>query len=187
MSIGTIIKAYVYSGVVCNDFETTRMTKRSSFNYLTPTLKFSIAGFILPSIGALIFLGLQMALSSLGLECTKSMKILWTFTVIGVFVTPYLFARLINKRLNEGFNLTSKEVTFFNLAEYFFVQCSLVPLFTTSKTLCYVGDGQNGLEFVFTGWMAIPALIILSLLFDQFRKSKIEELKASKFIESSAD
>lgn len=93
-------------------------------------------------------------------------------------MAPYFFIRLINKRFAEGLNLTSKEVTLFNMMEYFFLQCSLVPLFTTSNTLCYVSDGQNGLEFVFTGWMAIPGLIILSLIFDQIRKSKIEELNS---------
>lgn len=119
-----------------------------------------------------------MGMSYLGVECTKSMKILWVLTTIGLIVAPYFFIRLINKRFAEGLNLTSKEVTLFNMMEYFFLQCSLVPLFTTSNTLCYVSDGQNGLEFVFTGWMAIPGLIILSLIFDQIRKSKIEELNS---------
>ena len=58
-------------------------------------------------------------------------------------------------------------LTFFNLFEYIFIQASLVPFFADAQTLCSVSDGQNGLEFVFTAWIALPFLIGLSYFFNQ--------------------
>ncbi len=152
------------------------MTNKSKFSYTKTTLKFSIAGFFIPGFTAVILLGLQIGLTSIGLECTKAWKLIWTFTTIGTIVTPILFIRLMNKKMATGFHLTSKETTFFNLIEYTFIQCTLAfPIFT-GQTLCYGHGGQNGLEFAFTGWAAIPVLILLSVTFDYLKRKKMEEL-----------
>lgn len=66
-------------------------------------------------------------------------------------------------------------MTFFNLIEYIFIQASLALFFTSGQTLCYVSDGQNGLELVFTAWIALPILIGLSVLFNQTLKSQNEK------------
>ncbi|MFY0598579.1 MAG: hypothetical protein JXR03_02830 [Cyclobacteriaceae bacterium] len=156
------------------------MTKNKRFKYINSTLKFSIAGFLLPALGAILFLGLQMGLSFLGIECSTAIKTLWTITSLGLVITPIVFIHLITKKLNAGDNLTSNELIIFNIIEYFFLQCSLASLFTTSNTLCYVTDGQNGLEFAFTGWMAIPVLIIFSLVFDFITKKKLQDSRLEK-------
>jgi len=44
--------------------------------------------------------------------------------------------------------------------------------FSERKTLCYVADGQNGIQFVFTAWLAIPILICLSLCFQAVLKKR---------------
>jgi hypothetical protein len=146
--------------------------------YFTPTLKFSIAGLFIPGFTAILIFGLQMGIGLFGIECSNSWTILWTLTTIGAVITPFVFVRLMNKRiLNKG-NLTTDKLLIFNIIEYTFIQCTLTTLYTNGQTLCYRTDGQNGLEFVFTGWIAIPILVALSYLFDNLRENKINELKA---------
>jgi hypothetical protein len=152
------------------------MTEKSKFTYTNSTLKFSIAGFFIPGFTAIILLGFQVGLTYLGLECTMAWKVIWTITLIGTIVAPILFVKLMNKTMMTGFHLTSKETTFFNLIEYTFIQCTLAfPIFT-GPSLCYGRGGQNGLEFVFTAWAAIPILILIALSFDHLKKRKLKEL-----------
>jgi hypothetical protein len=86
----------------------------------------------------------------------------------------------MNKRILEGYNLTTDKLIIFNIIEYVFIQATLATFFTSGQTLCYVTDGQNGLEFAFTGWMALPFLIVLSLVFDNLRGRKADELNEEK-------
>ena len=86
----------------------------------------------------------------------------------------------MNKRLSEGYNLTTDKLIIFNIIEYTFIQATLAIFFTNGQMLCYVTDGQNGLELAFTGWMALPFLTVLSLVFDNLREKKAEELKADE-------
>jgi hypothetical protein len=90
---------------------------------------------------------------------------------------PFIFIRQMNKKLSKGYNLTTDKLTIFNIIEYTFIQATLATFFTNGQTLCYVSDGQNGLEFAFTGWMALPFLVALSLLFDNLRQRKTDEIK----------
>ena len=148
------------------------MTPKKKYNFITPTLKFCIAGFFIPGFTAIAIIGLQMGIGLLGIECSKSWKVLWTVTTIGAVIAPVVFVRLMNKSLLEGYNLATSKLIVFNVVEYTFIQCTLATLFTSSQTLCYVTDGQNGLEFAFTGWMALPCLIVLSMVFDNLREAK---------------
>ncbi|MBK7651427.1 MAG: hypothetical protein IPJ20_12785 [Flammeovirgaceae bacterium] len=158
------------------------MTTKKKYNFITPTLKFCIAGFFIPGFTAIIIMGLQMGLGLLGIECSNTWKILWTFTAIGAVITPFIFIRVMNKRLLEGYNLTTDKLQIFNLVEYTFIQCTLTIFFTTGQTLCYVSDGQNGIEFGFTAWMALPILVALSLVFDNLRERKTDKIKADRAI-----
>lgn len=143
--------------------------KRSSF--IHPTLKFCIAGLFIPGFTAIVIFGLQIGLEFLGIECTAAWGILWTLTTSGAIAAPIIFIRLVNKWLSGEYDLTTGKLLIFNIIEYTAIQCALTSFFTTGQTLCYVSDGQNGLEFVFTGWMALPVLILLSLVFDNLRKA----------------
>jgi hypothetical protein len=86
----------------------------------------------------------------------------------------------MNKRVSGGYNLPTGELIIFNIVEYTFIQATLAAFFTSGRTRCYVTDGQNGLEFAFTGWMALPVLVVLSFVFDKLREGKIEELENTK-------
>jgi hypothetical protein len=151
------------------------MTKKTS--YIKSTLKFCIAGLFIPGFTAIAILGLQMGLGLLGIECSTSWTVLWTLTAIGMVTAPFIFIRQMNKKLSKGYNLTTDKLTIFNIIEYTFIQATLATFFTNGQTLCYVSDGQNGLEFAFTGWMALPFLVALSLLFDNLRQRKTDEIK----------
>lgn len=143
-----------------------RSKKDKEFRFGKPTLKFCIAGVFIPGFTAVIILGLQQGVQFLNIECSVSWIILWISAALATVTSPVIFARIVKKRINQGVNLTSREITIFNILEYIFIQCAFVPLFTNGQTLCYVSDGQNGLELVFTGWIAIPCLLILSRFFD---------------------
>jgi hypothetical protein len=152
------------------------MTTSGKYNFIRPTLKFCIVGFFIPGFTAIAIAGFQIGLVSLGIECTSAWTILWTLTTIGAVIAPIIFIRRMYRRLANGYNLELSKLLSFNLIEYTLIQCTLAMLFTNGRVLCYVTDGQNGLEFAFTGWLALPILVVLSLLFDKLRERKTEEL-----------
>lgn len=149
---------------------------RRKYNYLRPTLRFCIAGLFIPGFTLMPLLGVQMGVERLGLECARSWIVLWTLTAVGTVVAPVFFIRQINTSLEEGYNFTTYKLLVFNIVEYTLIQCTFATFFTSGATLCYVTDGQNGLAFVFTGWMAIPLLAMLSFVFDRIREKRIEAL-----------
>ena len=156
------------------------MNVKKKFNFINQTLKFCIAGFFIPGFTAIAILGLQMGVKLLGIECSKSWIVVWTLTTVGAGVAPFVFIRLMNKRLLEGYNLTANPLIVFNIIEYVFIQSTLAAFFTNGQTLCYVSDGQNGLELAFTGWMSMPFLVALSWMFDNIREKRTEEIKADR-------
>lgn len=143
------------------------------------TLKFCIAGFFIPGLTVIVVFGIQVGLGLLSVECTASWAITWTITTVGMIVAPIYFVRKLKKTLNEGYEISINSLINFNLIEYVFIQSTLAALFSNPRTLCYLSDGQNGLEFVFTGWMAMPLLVMLSLVFDNVRHRRIEAIKSS--------
>lgn len=141
------------------------------FNFIKPTLIFAIVGIFIPGFTAIGLLGLQMLLSKLGIECAIAWTIIWTTTSISGIILPFLFYRYINALTVEKLQSLKTRLIFFNLFEYIFIQSSFTLLFTSGKTLCDFTDGQNGLELVFTAWLALPILIIFSYLFNQTIKT----------------
>lgn len=107
-----------------------------------------------------------MLLTACGIECSISWIIIWMMSSIGAITVPIFFVRKINRSQAADLGLRSNDLIFFNLVEYTFLQGSLSILFSNAHTLCYVSDGQNGLQFVFTGWIALPVLILLSFYFE---------------------
>ena len=141
------------------------------FNFIEPTLIFAMVGVFIPGFTAIGLLGLQMLLSKLGIECSTAWTIIWTTTIIAGLILPFLFHRHITRLTIDKLKSLKTRLTFFNLLEYVFIQSSLTPLFTNGRTLCYVTDGQNGLELAFTAWLALPILIVFSFIFNQtFKK-----------------
>jgi hypothetical protein len=52
--------------------------------------------------------------------------------------------------------------------------------FTNGQILCYGSGGQNGLEFIFTGWLSLPLLILFSVVFDRLRTKRIQEIRLKR-------
>jgi hypothetical protein len=156
------------------------MNKKKDINYIQATLKFCVAGLFIPGITVFPIFGFQWLLQNGGVDCKASWVIIWTTYLIGALVTPFIFIWLMYRKLATGYNLTTDKLTYFNLAEYMFIQCTLASLFTTGQTLCYGHPAQNGIEFIFTGWLALPILIGLSYVFEQLRKKRIEQIKVSR-------
>ena len=148
--------------------------KHKKFNFLKPTLIFLIVGFLIPGFSAIGLFGFQMLLTSFGLECHDAWNVLWAITAFGALMLPILFFRHIQYLTENKIKNLKIRLTLFNLFEYIFIQASLASFFTTGQTLCYVTDGQNGIEFAFTAWLALPILVGFSLLFQQSIKKKIE-------------
>ena len=115
-----------------------------------------------------------MLLSYFGIECSAAWKIIWTTTSIAGLVLPFLFYRHITRLTKDKVELLNTRLIFFNLFEYIFIQSSLTPFFTNGQILCYGSGGQNGLELVFTAWLALPILILFSFVFNK-------AIKQSKF------
>jgi hypothetical protein len=148
------------------------------FDFIKPTLIFAIVGLFIPGFTAIGLLGLQMLLSKIGIECSTAWTVIWTTTTIAGLLLPFLFYRHITTLTADKMQSLKTRLTFFNLFEYIFIQSSLTPLFTSGRTLCYVTDGQNGLELVFTAWLALPILIAFSFAFNQiFKQTKFKTTK----------
>jgi hypothetical protein len=137
------------------------------FNFIKPTLIFSIVGIFIPGFTAIVLLGLQMLLSNIGIECSTAWTFIWTTTIIAGLILPFLFYRHIVSLTVDKQQSLKIRLTIFNLLEYIFIQSSLTLLFTNGQTLCYGSGGQNGFELVFTAWLALPILVIISFIFNQ--------------------
>ena len=151
----------------------TKLTTKKP-DLLKPTLIFSAVGFFIPGFTAIGLIGFQMLLSFLGFKCHNAWTILWTITILGSLTLPILFYRHIKKLTEKKLGNLKTLLTFFNLIEYTFIQASLAIFFTNGQTLCYVSAGQNGLELVFTAWLALPILIGFSLIFGRALKTKYD-------------
>ena len=140
------------------------------FDFLNPTIIFSIIGIFIPGFTAIGLVGFQMLLSSFGIECTIAWKLIWTLTTIIGIVLPIIFIKhILNITFEKIENLKSKLIIF-NLVEYICIQSSIGSLMSNSNTLCYVSDGQNGIEYVFTAWLALPILVVFSIVFNKIIK-----------------
>jgi len=140
------------------------MEASSLKNFLRPTNIFSIVGIFIPGFTAIVILLFQMLITFLGVECAFSWNILWVVTAFASIILPIYFFWYISNT-SSSIKKIKTSLTIFNIAEYTFLQASIGLFFSDGKTLCYVSDGQNGIQFVFTAWLAIPIIIGLSMAF----------------------
>lgn len=153
--------------------------KKSS--YLYSTLKFCIAGIFIPAVTIYAIVVFQIGLEFLGIECKTAWTIIWTITSIGAIVTPAVFILLLSKTSPTNYKFKRDNIVKFNIIELLLIQTTLAIFFTTGQSLCYGNGGQNGLEFIFTGWMALPALLIFSLIFDVIQIFRIRRIIINKY------
>ena len=145
------------------------------YRYLKATMIFCLIGFFIPGFTAILLLGIQMLLTEIGMECANSWKLIWTGTWIGMILLPILFFRYLNGKSTMPYQKIKTNLILFNLFEYIFIQASLALLFTNGNILCYGSGGQNGIEFAFTAWLALPILIIFSYFFEYHTETTIAE------------
>ena len=153
----------------------TKITSRKKpFSFVRKTGYFLIAGFFIYGFTAIVLIRLQMLLSKFGVECSMAWNIIFIASALCALITPYLFIRYFTKVDFNKVGMT-KRLICFNLLEYTFIQAGLTPLFTNANTLCYVRDGQNGIELALTAWFGLPILILLSWLFDVLHKRNLQK------------
>lgn len=136
---------------------------------------FCIVGIFIPGFTAILLLGIQMFMTKIGIECTNAWKLIWGISWIGMILLPVLFYKNLKKKETETSEKLKTNLIFFNLFEYIFLQAGLSLLFTKANTLCYVSDGQNGIELAFTAWFALPVLMVFSYLFEYHTETTIEQ------------
>jgi hypothetical protein len=120
----------------------------------------------MPVFTAIILIGIQMFFTKLGIECTNSWKLFWGISWVGMILLPILFFKNLKNKEIEKYKKLKTNLIFFNFFEYFFIQTALSSFFTNANILCYGSGGQNGLELVFTAWLALPILMIFSYFFE---------------------
>ncbi|MBL7718143.1 MAG: hypothetical protein JNL72_04845 [Flavipsychrobacter sp.] len=145
------------------------MTRK--YPLLKITLYSSIIGLFIPGFTAIVLTGFQSLLGKMGIECAAATKGIWLSTTIIAICLPFIFDRKIIKTRKRKEYRVQKLLPVFNLIEYTSLQASLAALFTDAETLCYVSDGQNGMELIFTAWLSLPILIAISYAFDYRSKN----------------
>jgi hypothetical protein len=132
-----------------------------SINFLKPTLIFAVIGLFAVGLSAIISSCIQMAVA-IAVDCVIAWKIVWFIYLLSAIMLPIFFNRYIKSTKNP--DKIIRNLNIFNFVEYSFIQIALLPCFTGFKTLCFVVDGQNGIELVFTAWLSIPLLLLFSFL-----------------------
>ncbi len=141
------------------------MGNKLKINILESTLYFCIVGFFISGFTAILLFGIQLLLTQIGIECVIAMKIIYSISWFAMFITPILFIKKIISNKNIDYKKLRNKLLLFNVLEYFFIQISFGSLLTNSSTLCYGSGGQNGIEFAFSGWLALPILFFFSYVF----------------------
>ncbi|WPO77180.1 hypothetical protein [Flavobacterium sp. KACC 22761] len=109
------------------------------------------------------------------MECTLIWKTFWALSWIGMISLPVLMLKKLRSKETETSEKLRTYLIFFNFFEYFFIQTALSIFFTTADILCYGSGGQNGIELVFTAWLALPILMIFSYIFEYHTKITIKK------------
>lgn len=134
---------------------------------------FCVIGFIIPGFTAILLVGIQIILEKLGMVCTSIWKTFWLLSWIGMILLPILFFKILNKKETESYEKLKTNLVFFNFFEYFFIQTAFSLFYTKADTICYVSDGQNGIELAFTAWLSLPILMIFSYIFEYHTNTTI--------------
>jgi len=148
--------------------------KSKTFNFIKPTIIFSIIGFFISGFTAIGIFGVQMLLTLLGMDCPIAWTVIWLFSILGSLTLPYVFYIHIQKIKQKKTRNLKAYLNIFNFLEYVLIQASLCMFFTSGDTLCNGKGGQNGLELIFSAWLAIPILICLSYIFTKTYSKKTE-------------
>lgn len=137
------------------------------FNFLKPTIIFSIIGIFIPGFTAIIFFLFQTFFDKLGIGCEVYWKATMITTSILSIVSPLIYIKYLEKYKSPN----QTNLLLFNISEYSFLQIAIGHFFISPNTVCF-GQSDGGLILVFTAWLGLPILIGLSFLF----KHRFEKL-----------
>jgi hypothetical protein len=138
------------------------------FNFLKPTLIFSLIGIFIPGFTAIVFFLFQNLFDKLGVDCETYWKSVIFITSVLAIISPIFYFKYLEKYRKP----TKANLFLFNILEYSFLQISIVQFFISSNTICF-GQSDGGLIIGFTAWLGLPILIGLSFLF-KYRFEKLE-------------
>lgn len=149
--------------------------KKEKYNFLIPTIKFSIIGFFLSGLPAIILFGVSQFFENWVTQndCISAIIYTWWTSFLGSIILPVLFFIYLKKFEVYKRQSLQFKLVLFNFMEYVLITGSLCIVSSNPKILCYGHDGQIGLEIVFMAWCAIPFLIIYSFVLN--RQSIIAE------------
>ena len=140
------------------------------FNFVKPTLISCAIGIFIPGFTAILFFLFQLLTDKIGIDCRTYWKSVWILTSFISVASPFFFMENIKKTKNP----TLTKLTLFNFIEYICLQACLAQFFTNSETICYGSGGQNGIELVFTAWIALPILVCISFVFKHKLENQIK-------------
>lgn len=143
--------------------------KKEKFNFVIPTVVFSIIGVFLGGLAAIILFAISKSFQFFvtGNDCVVALTCTWWTSLIGSLVSPILFFRYLKRYEVYRRQSLQTKLVFFNLLEYTLITGTISVFFSDPQVLCYGKDGQIGLEIVFTAWLSIPFLIIFSYILNK--------------------
>lgn len=133
----------------------------NNFNFIKPTLIFSLIGIFIPGFTAIIFFLSQSLLNKNGIECNDFWKYLFIISGIISILLPILFIKNLKNTIQNKESILTK-LTLFNFLEYIFIQVFFARFFTNEQIICYGSGGQNGIELIFSAWLSIPIIVTIS-------------------------
>ena len=149
--------------------------KKEKFNFLIPTIVFSIAGIFLGGFAVVILFLISQFFETMITEndCVNAIICTWWTSFLGSIILPVLFFVYLKKFEVYRRQSLQFKLVLFNFIEYVLITGALCIFSSDPEILCYGRDGQIGLEIVFMAWCAIPLLIIYSFVLN--RQSIIAE------------
>ena len=158
--------------------------KGTKNRFTKPTLYFSLVGFIAAAIPALFFIGVESCLEKLGYSCISAIPIICNCAAFICLLLPIsFFVYLLRSHSSFSDSQIKGRILIFDSILFLCIPTALEPYVSTANTLCNVADGQNGLELVFSAWLALPVLLLFSFIFEQiFKGRQIAILNSDGFI-----
>ena len=140
---------------------------RTKFNFLINSLIFSLIGIVIPGFTLVFMFLMQKLFDEAGLECSMFWKATWIVGWTGSLILPYYFYNHFKCVKQKNLHLLKTHLLLFNFLFYISLQISFGCIMTNANNLCYVSDGQNGLELIFAAWLGLPIIMVFSYIFSQ--------------------
>lgn len=124
---------------------------------------------VLCVINALLFFWVSSLLESFDIECSTAIDYIITSGCVCSLLIPIVFFYFVSK---IKFSSRQKLVSFiyvYSFVEILSIEIAFERFLSSPHILCYVSDGQNGLELIFGGIIAAVITFTISLLSDSIQ------------------